>query len=356
MSHLPSDRNACMNLARCLLALISSLAVCGAAFASPPPAASIWWMAVAPDGAILLRLTGDTLFRTENDGAKWLAAFGTYQGLPFDARAPDRYEADFVDFPNAHRHAAQIALSLAHGAPWSSHRGAPVRTADDGRLFCLGNRLYARQDQGRSWKHTATLPVPAECGQMLADGDTLLISSKEGLFRSDVHGRTWHAVPMPPSMRGRWLGSFHALSGQGIFADVYGGNTPAQGRFARSTDAGLHWEMADFPAQSAGSSPQLVGAAHGKLYAASEQGLTVSADAGKTWRADTPRTQRRRAACWRAEADTIYDVQGGPNGALYVATRSAIYKRSKPGAAWKALPVKALSLHTTSSCSPAQVL
>lgn len=345
-----------MNLAPRLLALFSSVAVCGAALASPAPAATIWWMSVAPDGAILLRLTGDALFRTENDGANWLAAFGTYQGLPFDARAPDRYEADFVDFPNAHRHAAQIALNLAHGAPWSSHRGAAVRTADDGRLFCLGNRVYARQDQGRSWKHTATLPGPAECGQMLADGNTLLISSKEGLFRSDLHGRSWNAVPMPASMHGRWFGSLHSLPGQGIFADVYGGNTPAQGRFARSTDAGLHWEMADFPARPAPSSLRLVGAAHGKLYAASEHGLIASADAGKTWHAATPRTQGRPAACWSAQADTIYDVQGGPKGAVYVATQSSIYKRSKAGAAWKALPVTALSLHTKSVCSPAQVL
>lgn len=48
-------------------------------------------------------------------------------------------------------------LSIRHmhtGMLRRSHRGAPLRTAEDGRLFCLWNRLYARAAQGRSWKHT----------------------------------------------------------------------------------------------------------------------------------------------------------------------------------------------------------
>jgi len=110
-------------------------------------------------------------------------------------------------------------------------------------LFVDGNRWYAldlrkpvkySEDKGKSWQ-TLSIPEGQAARSMIkANNGDLLVSTREGIYRSDDNGRTWHL-----SHEDFYVWNFAKIGNGHLLASVTG-----RGMF-RSRDNGQSWEEAN---------------------------------------------------------------------------------------------------------------
>ena len=185
--------------------------------------------------------------------------------------------------------------------------------APDGVLYVATHTGLFRTDGGGLEQTGET--IQDLMGFTVAGDGTLFASGHGdppnlGLVRSVDGGESWE----PVSLAGE--ADFHALRVDG--ERVYGFDA-SNGRLLASTDEGESWEERELPGLLADLVPDPADA--DRLLAAGEQGIAVSADAGRSWRA---LEQRIGLLAW-PEGGPVYLVDAG--GALHTSADGRRWKR-----------------------------
>jgi photosystem II stability/assembly factor-like uncharacterized protein len=257
--------------------------------------------------ASVLAATAYGLFASKDAGAIW-QALG--QGLPFnssivglltDARQPNRvFAISYAERP--------LDSTSATTAPQPGRELQPpmlLRSAD-------GGVTWMPASQG--------LPGVAAMAWALDPNDpnTLLISSRERLFRTTDAGLKWKTTSLP-------AGGHYALAIAPSDSNVtYMGGSPP----LRSADRGASWQaltpiVADAPGEVTGLVVDAADAAH--VWAGVEgKGVYESRDGGGSWQLAGLETKRVR---WLASAPGSYPMVAG-------VTEDGIYRWSSQTRAW----------------------
>lgn len=144
--------------------------------------------------------------------------------------------------------------------------GEVVVTARDSNWF---TDVLVSNDHGATWRDL-NAPLPQFTSIYgLAFGRTaeeVVVMSISKLWYTHDDGATWTEQAMT-------VGLDLARAAEGT---LWKATAPLQ----KSTDGGVTWQDADTPGES---NPHTLGVGHGRVYAASAEGLVMTADGGATW-------------------------------------------------------------------------
>ncbi|MFN8505609.1 WD40/YVTN/BNR-like repeat-containing protein [Kouleothrix sp.] len=256
---------------------------------------SVYDLATAADGRLMLATTTNGIYRSDDGGESWAAS---NTGL---------------DFPNP-----DVLLLLGDG------RRAVVGTN--------GGGMYRTEDAGASWQHVVlpegTLFINRLVGA--ADGSKLFARTSAGLYRSDDAGRAWRLVEGSPDSKRNTIMAITADGRQLFSGDDLG--------LYRSDDDGLTWR-----ALGQDQGIQLVGrlalADNGQQMVVDTQaGLFYSADGGQSWRRIKP----------DPDESITQVVALTPDGRhIFVANYNRVYRSDDGGQSWQAgaLPKSAVGIN-----------
>jgi photosystem II stability/assembly factor-like uncharacterized protein len=173
----------------------------------------------------------------------------------------------------------------------------------------------------------------------------LLAAGASGLLRSQDGGVTWQPVANPP-LPGSIVSLAPDPAGSGVYALVATGNQSTS--LWLSPDGGQTWSaVTPAPLLPAGASALAFATSGGTpyLYVATAQGVSASADQGKTWVATNGSVNGLLSArvSGLAYAPTA-DQAAGPNGSvwhglLYAATVQGLYRSRDGGQSWFVAPL-----------------
>jgi photosystem II stability/assembly factor-like uncharacterized protein len=257
--------------------------------------------------ATALAATAYGLFASKDAGAIW-QAFG--EGLPFNSSIAGLLTD--VQHPNR-----VFAISRAERPA----EGAGPATASQPNRELQPPMLLRSSDGGLTWMPASQgLPGVAPMAWALDPNDpnTLLISSREHLFRTTDAGLKWQTASLP-------AGGHYALAIAASDSNlVYlGGNPPL-----RSADRGVTWQaltpiVADAPGEVTGLVVEPADAAH--VWAGVEgRGVYESRDGGSSWQLAGLEDKGVR---WLASATGSYPLYAGVTG-------DGIYRWAPQTRAW----------------------
>lgn len=262
--------------------------------------------ALLADGSYLFAGTQTGIFRSSDRGANW-----TVVGLP----NTDVYALVRVGLYLFAGAASGVSQSSDGGLTWSDmHTGLRGRGAlcllSQGDTLLLGTQsgLFRSIDKGTSW---AKLGLPNEFVLTLVqDGSDLYAGARSGLYRSTDNGLTWTALASGLTQSTYCL----YVSPTVMLRTGYYCNG-----FYRSTDHGLTWTfIQNVPSQ-------LVQFAKvGSTVIASAQGVYRSSDDGATWSFDWNNSMSLRL---------IWDLAVRGND-LYAASGNQVFVSSDEGLTW----------------------
>jgi len=183
-------------------------------------------------------------------------------------------------------------------------------------LFVDGNRWYAldlrkpvkySEDKGKSWQ-TLSIPEGQAARSMIkANNGDLLVSTREGIYRSDDNGRTWHL-----SHEDFYVWNFAKIGNGHLLASVTG-----RGMF-RSRDNGQSWEEANngFGEQPIRSAWSIVMVNKTIYLAAYNRGFFQSKNNGASW----------DSMSQDLKAPMALSLFATKSGVVYGGTSAGIYK------------------------------
>lgn len=223
-----------------------------------------------------------------------------------------------------------LATSAAHSSPWSpvgppggAAYGLAVDPKDANVLYAgaFGGGVWKSTDGGASWGRLPGPPAQETVNAVAvspADSRTVLAAGHSALWRSTDSGATWKKVLDQGISQPATTGfAFDPRSSGTVYASADNDGFPT-GVF-KSTDSGATWKPAN---QGINPNSRVRGVAvsrDGKaVYAASEDGVYLSADGGASWTFALPKK-------------SAHSVATGPEGLVLAGTNGDGVLRSTDG-------------------------
>jgi photosystem II stability/assembly factor-like uncharacterized protein len=200
----------------------------------------------------------------------------------------------------------QLHRSEDHGGTWPRVEIEPFVHAlavdPDGVIVASsGTKVLRSSDDGRTWQQVQHPSGPRDINALtFTPSGTLFGGGEAGVFRSSNQGRSWSRV-------GQWdFGTIRALAVDQE-GNLFAGSN--QGVFRLDADAG-HWVRSHY-----GLAAGTVWALHSAgevLVAATDSGVALSSDGGRTWEMRVP-GGRSRALTMSSDGSGLYAaVSGSP--------------------------------------------